>query len=105
LKIDAPESYQQLIHWLTEQAQQHDAKPRPSMAAQKPLSPPEQDVPVIGDFAARVVGVSVILLGLGVFIHFLPTSLWAALLLGIVWFFYKNPIALLGALLGISLGS
>lgn len=102
LKIDAPASYQQLIDWLTEQARFVNLL---NNTEHNNITTVTENIPAISDFATGIVGVSVILLGLGVFIHFLPMSLWAALLIGIVWFFYKNPFALLGALLGISLGS
>lgn len=103
LKIDAPASYQQLIDWLTEQARY--AQYRSLTDNQKPPAQPEQDVPVIGNFAAGLVLLSMSLLGMWLFFHFWPTSLGVLLLLGFIWLFFKHPLYLLAIWLGFTVGS
>lgn len=56
-------------------------------------------------FATLLFGISLWLLGLGLFFHFWPTSLVLALFIGFIWISFKNPFILLGILLGIELSS
>jgi hypothetical protein len=103
VKIDAPESYQQLIQWLTEQAEY--AKSPRTTDDQKMRASPAQTTPIVSNFTAGIVGIILSLLGVGLFFHFWPTSFMAVLLIGFIWLFFKHPLYVLIIWLGFTMES
>jgi hypothetical protein len=104
LKLDMPESYQQLIQWLTEQAEHFIAQTNyadtlvdTSMHTKTPRA--------TSTFPIMLFGMSLWLVGLWFFFHFWPTSFWAILFIGFIWLFFKHPLYVLAIWLGFSMGS